>query len=149
MTQVELKQFKELLEYARKEVATWPAWKRGLINESSKSTCDKPRPPVDNTHERNAHERNAIMDTQLLVFQCVIGKAAGDNEDLLKQVMVPDHIKTREEVRNWLTDIQGIGCRFMVISATQWDVAEIQSRTIKSTKWVGKACVTEDGNGPL
>lgn len=49
--QSEIDWFREHLESASEEVASWPAWKRGILEASSKSTWDTPRPVVDNTHE--------------------------------------------------------------------------------------------------
>lgn len=141
----EVERFMEFLDGVSEEVASWPAWKRGLLDAASKSTCDKPRPVIDNTHKRGE-----TVATQLLVFQCVVGLTnSGHNEQLLKRMRIPDNVTTREEVCNWLTDTHGVSCRFMVISATQWDVAQIQSKSIKTTEWVGKAWATDDGNGPL
>lgn len=36
--------FREHLEWASKEVASWPEWKRGLLDEAGKSTGESRKP---------------------------------------------------------------------------------------------------------
>lgn len=40
------KEFKKQLEIATKIVESWPLWKQNILEDSSKSTVSKPRPPI-------------------------------------------------------------------------------------------------------
>lgn len=42
------KHFREFLEWATKEVASWPEWKRNVLGNSMKAQNDTPRKPVVN-----------------------------------------------------------------------------------------------------
>ena len=48
MDDADRKKFHDHLEWAAKQVASWPAWKRNILKDSSKPQWDTPRKPQDN-----------------------------------------------------------------------------------------------------
>ena len=46
-------EFIEKLQSAKKRVDAWPEWKKNILKESSKSSNDIPRAPVNSADESN------------------------------------------------------------------------------------------------
>lgn len=53
------KEFRAELAKASALVATWPAWKRNILEQSSRSTVSVPRTPVNNMRDSNLPEQPA------------------------------------------------------------------------------------------
>lgn len=39
-------EFKKVIKQARELIATWPEWKKGILEQSGKSTMSVPRKPI-------------------------------------------------------------------------------------------------------
>lgn len=82
---------------------------------------------------------------ELLVFRCFTEVSDDQTKELMQRVMVPDNVKTREEIRAWLTTAGRVGFRYMVIDALRWDMVGVKTQKTKVAEWVGKAYINEDG----
>jgi len=51
------KEFRAQLARATALVATWPAWKRNILEQSSRPTVSVPRTPVDNLRSSRDGEK--------------------------------------------------------------------------------------------
>lgn len=68
-------EFREALELAAAEVATWPEWKRNVVRDSMSPTVPTPRPYVDNSRPECEQEIAELKSKLLAMAERVAGQS--------------------------------------------------------------------------